>query len=317
MKALPIALGAGLVIALGIYIKSADTIKPGVVVSQRAAQLPQTAHTADTAAAISPQPAPVQRAQVTPRSITRASPQSAQFFESSDLKQIVDDARKNPAAGSFYYATLALRECDNTTIQRISAVEGAENMGGPKREAMIEKAQQRCRNVTAADIAALRQLGDEGLAANDSAFAVVAPLSSKRIAQGAPELIDALYGRSDAGVMLTVLSQLALRSDFLQVHGRQMTEAERSSLPAALMLLGCDMGVPCDDRHPLVRVQCIGHGSCDAQDLSALVQRSDIEFWRPYSRGNRFDYQAALALKNELADSITRGDRSALRYFGN
>ena len=311
-----VAIAAGVVIVAFVVISVPHKESPSVVAEARRAT-----PTAPTNSQASATPMAIRdksklegaRAVHTPPNVARITPQSTQFFDSTDLKQIVDRARSNPSAGSYYYATLALRECETTLYSRLAAVEQATDFGGSKREVMLAKAQERCRNVDDEGGKLLRRLGDEGLAAGDVVFASLAPLQSKvGTPRSGADLINALYTLDDAGALAMVLNELAVRSDSLQVHGRQLSEAEKSSLPAALLLLGCEMGVPCDDRNPLVRSYCISRGRCE-DDLPTLLRRFDVTEWIVYTRGSRFDYQTAVALKQELGDAIARGDRAALR----
>lgn len=254
-----------------------------------------------------------------PAVVSRATEASAAYFAATNLKPFIANAAASPASASYFYATLAIRECEQHQYAMASLP--SQQQMHPRRQAAVAGFAQRCSEVTRTDIRQLRKLGDEGLAAGDVGFDAVTPESSPSswatgTLSGARHhrLIEGLHEARDAGVVWAVARELALASDGLQVAGRVMSEAERSSLPAALMLATCEFGVPCDGSNPLLRWECMASGRCEASSLRELFERSGSLFWLPYTRYTRFDYQVALQLRDEIVRGIAGGDRSVLAY---
>lgn len=255
-----------------------------------------------------------------PQPASRDTAASREFFSTDNLKSLIANARSNPSAGSFFYATMAIRECEQYATSLPMMQAEAAKMS-PKRAAAVAVYATRCKDVNSRDMALLRRLGDEGIAAGDIGFASLTPLSSKIVPIGDParssrrdRLLEGLYSAPDAGVVWAVANELALSSDGLSVSGHAMNEIERSSLPAAILLAGCELGVPCDARHPLLRWSCVSSALCDATSLQELFRQVDSPYWAPYTEATRFDIQTAMRLRDRILRGIADGDRSVLTY---
>lgn len=252
---------------------------------------------------------------------SRETEASREFFApTTNLISFVTNARSSPSAASYFYATMAIRECDQYMYAMVSLKAELPSMSA-KRRATVETNTLRCSEVEKLEGKLLRKLGDEGVAAGDAGFAAMTPLTSKVSSaaeaaggQQQRKMIEGMYATQDAGVMWAVAHELAMSSDALSVSGRRMTEIERSSLPAAVMLASCEFGAPCDASNPLVRWQCLASDLCDVTGLNALFKQSGTDFWASYTEGSRFDHQVALKLRDEIVSGIARGDRRVLTY---
>lgn len=64
-------------------------------------------------------------------------------------------------------------------------------------------------------------------------------------------------------------------ADSIILNQRNLTEIERSSLPAALLLLTCDLGAACDTSNFFVQLECVGRGRCDFASVEDYVRKVD------------------------------------------
>jgi len=290
--------------------------------------------------AIAAEAVPPARIDASPPS--RETAASKAFFTSVDLKPFITNASSNPSAASFFYATLAIRECElymgaMRTLEgkdsqlwsdepglyefakSIFAIGVERSAMSPKRRAIVESYEQRCSWYPQFNHKLLRKLGDDGVAAGDVGFAVLTPLTSKmrtsaERAELPHKMVEGLYSTQDAGVMWAAARELALSSDALSISGRQLSTIERSSLPAALMLTTCEFGAACDASNPLVRWECLMRDWCDVSSLQELFKKSDTLYWLPYTEFVRFDLRTALQLRDEIVRGIASGDCTVLTY---
>jgi len=248
--------------------------------------------------------------------VLRETDASREFFSTDNLKPFITQARSNPAAASFFYAVLAIQECEEFAS---APAEVGNDKPAPARQAAQSMYERRCREVTGADIRQQRALALEGASAGDLGLAVVTPLAPGTTVQAAggtrvQRMIDGLYTARDAGVVWALVRDLAVSGDDLSIRGRPMSEAELTAMPAAILLAGCELGVPCDANHPLVRWECMASGLCDATNLQELFRRVDERYWTAYRQGSQFDLGAALRLRDEIVLGVRAGDRGLLVY---
>lgn len=253
--------------------------------------------------------------------VLRETDASREFFTTTNLKPFITHARSNPSGASYFYAVLALQECEEFASAPADVDKNATPTMPRPQQAALSMYEQRCRDVTGPDIRQLRRLADEGAAARDAGLAVFTPVAPGTTAQAAAaagvrerRMIEGLYAARDAGVIWALVRDLAVSGDELSIRGRPMSEVELSSMPAALLLAGCELGVPCDDSHPLVRWECMASGLCDAPDLPSLFRRVDARYWNAYRPASRFDLGVAMRLRDEIVSGVRAGDRAVLVY---
>lgn len=245
----------------------------------------------------------------------RESEASREFFSTTDLKPFVTQARANPSSGSYLYAALAIRECDDYANERAS-IEALAPPIPPRRQAAIDSFEQRCARITGPELRQLGRLAEEGVAAKDIGRAALAsmalPAGQAANVQVLQQLIDTLPRASEPGVVWATAYELALSAEDLAVGRQPMSESEQTSLPAALMLASCELGVPCDASHPLLRWECMAKGLCDVANLQALFQRVDHAYWRAYVGSGRYEDGVALQLRDRIVRGVREKDATVL-----
>lgn len=70
-----------------------------------------------------------------------------------------------------------MRECEQLPATLLTALKPPGSELDSRRTAMMQRARERCANLKEEDFKRLRQLGTEGIAANDIGFLAVAPIS--------------------------------------------------------------------------------------------------------------------------------------------
>lgn len=301
------ALGYWMFLSAAPVEAAAQTPPPGA-----AGRAAASAGEADSRLEVSSTPSSKAAARVEALSLPpRTSSASAEFYAAKDLKPFVANARADPARASYFFAARAIRECETAfDYQGAAPAAGAT---AARFEAIKRRLAERCARLTVDDYKSLRRLGDEGLLAKDVGFSFARPLSSTLNAPpvALQDLVDGLMRAPDAAVFESVMREVMLRTERMKLFGRTPTEIEKSSLPAALLLLTCDVGAPCGESNWLVEYACLANGRCTG-GVDELLASTGGEYMRLFNRGARYSHLAALELKSKLAAAIRAGDRNFL-----
>lgn len=234
------------------------------------------------------------------------------FRNTSDLSEIVDHAGADPGKGSYYYASLALRECSEFSI-RLAGITPGEIDGDVRRVAAIRRIRARCAKVGDVSYARMREIESAGRAAGDTGLGVFSPeggVSRNAAAKGDKNeyLISAFLAASDVGVMESLAQDLAVGANGLRLAGQEHTEELRASLPIAMFLVPCEFGAECGPSNRYVIEECAVRGNCSYSSLQELMRARGADYSEMYTaQPGRFDYALAEDLARRIAEGIRAG----------
>jgi len=274
-----------------------------------------------------------------PANSARDAPDSAALYRamlgSTNLRAFVAEAKRHPEIGGYFYARQALRLCafQNLPDGRSGAdsrryVHGENPAAYSQRMRAIEHFEQRCAGYGASDAAtALETIDAEGARAGDVLLRGLADLArgaarwrdggagnagtSRNGAAGG----DATAWRAALTVLLAgadpllwdadaLLPLLAAPDGRLWLDGQSYAEGGGFELmQAALLLVGCRLGNPCDERDPMVENACLSGDECLGGREAAIAAR--------VADGDAARMRSILALRDRLAQVISAGDAAA------
>ncbi|WP_085316924.1 hypothetical protein [Derxia lacustris] len=245
---------------------------------------------------------------------------------STNLRAFVAEAKRQPEIGGYFYARQALRLCafQNLPEGRSAAdsrryVHGENPAAYSRRMQAIDRFERRCAGFAPGEAAAaLDGIEAEGARAGDALLGTLDRLArgGRRWRDGndASAWTDALAAAFASGDALlwdadALPALLAARDGAVWFEGVRYAGAGAFELmQAALMLVGCGLGSPCDERDPLVENACLSGDDCLARREAVVALR--------VADGDAQRMAQMLALRDRLLRAIADGNVAAFMPRG-
>lgn len=247
------------------------------------------------------------------------------FFEARDLRVFAEYAGRLPLQGGLFYARQALLKCyadsSGKRAQLTASLRYRSNEDGVSYQRRIEAVgllSNRCASFAQGEVAQQLQQNTSqfGVSSGDPLDrAQLALASIKTVAASSPDELQArgasieqILGTKDPLLLDdTRLTKIMLHKESgqearLWFDGRAYlrSDADWSNISAAMMLVACGLGNPCDGQDDLVLALCAYEGRCHSNRFEYV--KAEL------AGGSAETMQAILSFQQKMVQSILKND---------